>query len=241
MGTLARLKHAWNAFTDQPAPPQPQQNGYSDFGAAYATRPDRVRLFVSNERSIISSIYARLSIDVAQVDIRHVKLDAQGRYLEDVNSGLHNCLNVEANIDQSGRHLKQDAAMSLFDQGTIAVVPVDRDISPLNGGTIDIGTMRVGQIVQWYPQHVKVDLYNDRTGRHEQVTLPKRWVAIVENPFYEVMNKPNSTLQRVIRKLNLLDTIDENNASGKLDMIIQLPYQVRSEQKKDLAEKRRKD
>lgn len=238
MGTFDRLKHAWNAFVNQDE--ELRMRPY-DRGASYGTRPDRVRLRVSNERSIISSIYTRLSVDVSSIDIRHVRLDKNKRYTEDIESGLNNCLALEANIDQSSQAFLIDAAMSLFDEGVVALVPVDMSASPVNSNSYDIYTMRVGKIVQWFPRHVIVDLYNDQTGRREQVPLEKKNVAIVENPLYSVMNEPNSTLQRLIRKLNLLDAVDEQTSSGKLDMIIQLPYVIKSESRRKQAEQRRED
>ncbi len=238
MGAFGRLKHAWNAFVDQD---EPQQFRSFNMGASYGVRPDRLRLRVSNERSIISSIYTRLSVDVASVDIRHVRLDKDGRYKEDIESGLQNCLTLEANIDQAARAFKQDMAMTLFDKGVIAITPIDTSLSPEQTGGFDIHTIRVGEIVQWFPRHVRVDLYNDQTGRREEVTLLKTAVAIIENPLYSVMNEPNSTLQRLIRKLNLLDSVDEQSSSGKLDMIIQLPYVIKSEARRQQAEQRRKD
>lgn len=238
MGTLGRLKHAWNAFLNRD---EQLQMRPLDRGASYGVRPDRVRLRISNERSIISSIYTRLAIDVASIDIRHVRLDKSGRYVEDIESGLNNCLSLEANIDQNSLALMIDSAMSLFDEGVIALVPVDVSSNPVNSNSYDIYTMRVGRITQWWPRHVKIDLYNDKTGRREEVTLEKKNVAIVENPLYSVMNEPNSTLQRLIRKLNLLDTVDEQSSSGKLDMIIQLPYVIKSEARRQQAEQRRQD
>ena len=237
---VSRLKHAWNAFTNQD--PDARFRSYGT-GIGYGGRPDRVRLTISNERSIISSIYTRLSVDVASVDIRHVRLDEKGRYLEDVDSGLNNCLTVEANLDQAARAFRQDIAMTLFDKGVAAIVPVDTSINPITSGGFDIKTMRVGEIVAWYPRHVKVRLYNDNegVGQREEITLEKKFVAIVENPFYAVMNEPNSTLQRLIRKLNLLDTVDEASSSGKLDLIIQLPYVIKSDARRQQAEQRMKD
>lgn len=232
----SRLKHAWNAFLDWP-----NQLRRLEYGSSYGTRPDRVRLSFSNERSIISSIYTRLSIDTASVDIRHVRLDEEGRYLEDINSGLNECLTVEANIDQAARHFRQDIAMTLFSSGCVAIVPVDTTINPAVSGSFDIKTLRVGEIVGWHPQHVRVSVYNEANGRREEITLEKKFVAIVENPLYSVMNEPNSTLQRLIRKLNLLDVVDEQSSSGKLDMIIQLPYVIKSEARRQQAEQRRKD
>jgi hypothetical protein len=195
----------------------------------------------SNERSIISSIYTRLGIDVAAVDIRHVRMDDNQRYLEDVDSGLNNCLTLEANLDQAARAFRQDIAMTLFDRGVAALVPVDTTINPSTSGSFDIKTLRVGEIVAWYPRHVRVNVYNEAIGRREEVTLEKKFVAIVENPLYAVMNEPNSTLQRLIRKLNLLDAVDEASSSGKLDLIIQLPYVIKSEARRKQAEQRRKD
>src|SRR5436190_3936784 len=204
-------------------------------------RPDRVRLRISNERSLISSIYTRLSIDVASIEMRHVRLDDQNRYLEDIDSGINNCLTLEANIDQAARAFRQDVAMTLFDRGVAALVPVDTSISPQQSGGFDILTLRVGEIVTWYPRHVRVNLYNEATSQREEITLEKSAVAIVENPLYAVMNEPNSTLQRLLHKLNLLDAIDEQSASGKLDLIIQLPYVIKSEARREKAEQRRKD
>ena len=230
-----RLKHAWNAFFNL------ENRPFDDTGVSYGSRPDRPHMRLGNERSIISSIYTRISMDVASVDIRHVRLDDQGRYESDIQSGLNNCLTVEANIDQAARMFRQDVVMSILDQGVVAIVPVDTSVSPADSAGFDIKTMRVGRIVKWSPRHVRVDLYNDQTGRREEVTLEKRFVAIVENPLYSVMNEPNSTLQRLIRKLNLLDSADELVASGKLDLIIQLPYVVKSEARRQQAEQRRKD
>jgi hypothetical protein len=238
MGLRSQLKHAWNAFTNQND--EYRLNPF-DMGAAYGSRPDRSRFRIPNERSIVAAIFTRVSVDVAQIDIRHVEKDEHGRYKKDHPSGLHNIFNVEANIDQGARAFKQDIVQTLFDEGTIALVPVDTNISPENGGSIEIETMRVGIIKQWYPRHVRVECYNDRTGRREEITLDKTAVGIVENPLYTVMNEPNSTLQRLIRKLNLLDTIDEQSGSGKLDMIIQLPYVIKSETRRQQAEQRRKD
>lgn len=232
----SRLRHAWNAFLNLENRLNPR-----DIGASYGVRPDRVRLNVSNERSIISSIYTRLSIDVAAIDVRHIRLDDNKRYAEDVDSGLNNCLTLEANIDQAARAFRQDVAMTLFDRGVAALVPVDTTVNPSESGSFDIKTLRVGEIVAWYPKHVRVNVYNEAIGRREEVTLEKKFVAIVENPLYSVMNEPNSTLQRLIRKLNLLDAVDEQSSSGKLDMIIQLPYVIKSEARRQQAEQRRKD
>lgn len=232
------LKHAWNAFTNQDK--EARVKSY-DLGASYGVKPDRVRLKLTNERSIIASIYNRLSIDVAAKDIRHVRLDDKNRYLEDIDSGLNNCLTVEANLDQAARAFRQDICLSLFDIGVIAIVPVDTTLDPEVSGSYDIKTLRVGRIVTWYPQHVRVEVYNEKTGLREEVTLLKSVVAIVENPLYSIMNETNSVLQRLIRKLNLLDNLDEVHSSGKLDLIIQLPYVVKSEARKQQAEQRRQD
>ena len=238
MAIKSRLQHAWNAFLNI----DPLDRPFSgELGQSYSVRPDRVRLHFANERSILSSVLTRLSLDVADKDIRHVRLDDKGRYLEDIDSGLNNCLTLEANLDQSAVSFLQDAAMTLFDEGVIAIVPVDTTLDPRQTGGYDINTMRVGRIVQWFPRHVRVDLYNQETGRRQEVTLEKKFVCIVENPLYSVMNEPNSTLQRIIRKLNLLDVVDEQSSSGKLDMIIQLPYVIKSEARRQQAEQRRKD
>ena len=238
MGKMTdRLMHAWNAFLnlDQERVRSP------DYGATYGGRPDRVRLAINNERSIISAIYTRLAIDVAAVPIRHVRLDEDGRYIGDVRSGLNDCLTVEANIDQGATALRQDIAMTMFDRGVAVTVPVDTTLNPKDSTGYDIRTLRVGEIVQWYPAHVKISLYNEKVGRREEIILDKKFVAISENPLYSIMNEPNSTLQRLIRKLNLLDAVDEQSGSGKLDLIIQLPYMIKSEGRKQQAEQRRRD
>jgi len=235
---FGQLKHAWNAFLDQNE--EYRKRPY-DMGAAYSSRPDRVRLHISNERSIISAIYLRLALDLASTDIRHIRLDEEGRFKEDMKSGLQNCLQLEGNIDQAAQAFFIDAYLTMFDEGCIAIVPIDTDTSPEGGGSVNILTWRVGRIVQWFPRHVRVNLYNDQTGRREEVTMPKEAVAIVENPLYTVMNEPNSTLQRLIRKLGLLDIVDEQSSSGKLDMIIQLPYVIKSDAKRKQAEQRRQD
>jgi hypothetical protein len=240
------LKHAWNVFSNQEAPrnsPWPVQPVADTryYGGSSGTRPDRVRLRIPNERSIISSIYTRLSIDIASIDMRHIRTDDQKRYIEDIDSGLNNCLTVEANIDQAARAFRQDIALTLFDSGVAALVPVDTSISPEKTGGFEILTLRVGNIVQWYPKHVRVSLYNEATAMREEITLEKTAVAIVENPLYSVMNEPNSTLQRLLYKLNLLDAIDDQSASGKLDIIIQLPYVIKSEARRQQAQQRRAD
>jgi hypothetical protein len=233
-----RIKHAWNAFTNDNFV---KNLSYGDVGASYGLRPDRVRLNVTNERSIISSIYTRIGIDASSVDIKHVRLDENGRYLGSIDSGLNSCLTLEANIDQSAQAFKQDIIMSMLDKGIVAIVPVETNLNPLNTAGYDIKSMRVGEILTWYPQHVGVRVYNDKNGKKEDIVLPKSLVAIIENPLYSVMNEPNSTLQRLIRKLNLLDTIDEQSSSGKLDLIIQLPYVIKTEARRQQAEMRRKD
>lgn len=236
----ARLKHAWNAFVNEDVDNRLRSWG-GDYGASYTTRPDRTRLRISNERSIVSSIYTRLGVDVAAIAIRHVRLDKDDRYTEDIDSGLNNCLTLEANVDQAARAFRQDIALTLFDEGCVAIVPVDTTLDPTVSGSFDIKTMRVGSIVAWYPQNVRVSLYNEVVGRRQEIVLNKKFVAIVENPLYSVMNEPNSTLQRLIRKLNMLDTVDEASSSGKLDLIIQLPYVIKSEARRQQAEQRRKD
>ena len=227
--------HAWNAFTNRD-PTYPRT-----LGESYYHRPDRVQFTRGNERSIATAVYNRIAMDVAAVEIRHVKLDENMRYSSDIDSGLNKCLNLEANIDQTGRAFIQDVVMSMLDEGCVAIVPVDTSMDPTVSGSYSIDSMRTGKIVQWYPQHVKVRLYNDRTGKKQEVTLPKSTVAIIENPLYAVINEPNSTMQRLIRKLSLLDVTDEQTASGKLDLIIQLPYVIKTQSKRDEAERRRKE
>lgn len=213
---------------------------YNYLQAASSIRPDRVRFTRGNERSIVTAVYNRIGIDVAAINIEHVKLDDNGRFLSGKESGLNNCLTTEANVDQTGRAFIQDVVMSMLDEGHVAIVPVETTSDPTTSGAYDICSMRTGKITQWYPQHVRVLLYNDRTGRKEEIVLPKSMVAIIENPLYQIMNEPNSTLQRLIRKLALLDITDENTASGKLDVIIQLPYIIKTEQRQRQAEQRRK-
>ena len=234
----SRLKRAWNAFTKNRDPTDIQ---YQNVGMGYVYRPDRVRFTRGNERSIVTSVYNRIAMDVAAITIKHCRVDKNGRYIEDIKSGLNDCLTVEANIDQTGRSFIQDVVMSMFDEGSVAIVPVDTSFDPRNSSSYDILSMRAGQILEWYPAHVKVRVYNDRTGKKEDLVLPKRSVAIIENPLYSVINEPNSTMQRLIRKLNILDAIDEQSGSGKLDLIIQLPYVIKSEARQQQAEKRRKD
>ena len=233
-----RLAHAWNAFTSRDPT---NQWGRADLGFAYYTRPDRVRLTHGNERSIINSIYNRIAIDVAAVKFVHARLDQNDRFQETLPSTLNYCLATEANLDQTSRAFIQDVAMSMMDEGCVAIVPVDTKADPTKSSTVDILTMRTAKIIEWYPYHVRVRMYNDRVGRYDEVTLPKSTVAIIENPLYSVMNEPNSTLKRLIRKLNLLDAIDERSGSGKLDMIIQLPYVIKTEARRTQAETRRKE
>jgi len=234
----ARLKQAWNAFLNNKDPTLPE---FRDIGSSYAVRPDRPRLTPGNERSIITSVVNRIALDVAAVRIRHIRTNENDQYLGEINSSLNNCLSLEANIDQTGRAFIQDVVMSMLDEGTVAIVPIDTSVDPRQNNSYEIHTMRTGKIVEWYPQHVRVSVYNDRTGQKEELVLPKTSVGIIENPLYAVMNERNSTLQRLIRKLNLLDVIDEQSGSGKLDLIIQLPYVIKNEARKEQAEKRRKD
>lgn len=233
---LSRFKTAWNAFRSR----DPTMF-YRESGMSYTYRPDRVRFSGGNERSIVTSVYNRIAMDVSSIDIKHCRLDENGRYREDINSGLNNCLTLEANIDQTARAFRQDIVMSMFDEGVVAIVPVDTSIDPTVSNSYDIHTMRTGKIVEWFPRSVKVEVYNDRIGKKEQIILPKTSVAIVENPLYSVINEPNSTMKRLVRKLNLLDAIDEQSGSGKLDLIIQLPYTVKGELRQAQADKRRND
>lgn len=232
----SRLKHAWNAFLNK----DPTSH-YRDIGSGYYYRPDRPRLTRGNERSIVTSVYNRLALDTSSVSIQHVRLDENNRFLSVIDSGLNNCLTVEANLDQTGRAFIQDIVMSMLDEGSVAIVPVDTTFNPEITGSYDILSMRTGQILEWYPSHVKVRVYNEKTGRKEDVVVPKNTVGIVENPLYAVINEPNSTMQRLIRKLNLLDVVDEQSSSGKLDLIIQLPYVIKTEARRQQAENRRKD
>ena len=230
------LKHAWNVFKIRDPSMNDVQVGYGSY-----IRPDRLRLFITNERSVIISVYNRISMDVASMNIQHVRMDQNGRYQETINSGLNNVLTTEANIAQTHRALIQDIIMSMFDEGVVAVVPVETTFDPTISDSYDIKTMRTGKIVSWHPQHVRVKIYNDKTGLHEELTFPKKMVAIIENPLYSVMNEPNSTLKRLLKKLSILDAIDEQSGSGKLDLIIQLPYVIKSEARRKQAEDRRKD
>lgn len=237
MALTDRLQHAWNAFMSS-RDPTPNTT-YTEYSNVTTYRPDRLIFSRGNEKSITTSIFNRIALDVAAITIRHVRLDKNNRMLEPIESGLDYCINVEANIDQTGRAFIQDLVMSMFDEGVIAAVPVDTNINPKTG-SFEIKTIRVGQIVQWYPRHVKVRLYNDQTGKKADVILPKSIVSIIENPLYSVVNEPNSTMQRLKRKLALLDAIDEQTGSGKLDLIIQLPYTIKTPKKEEQAENRRK-
>lgn len=238
MAAFDRIKRAWNAFRQTDNPMELEYSGEPSY---VPVSPSKSKFVYFNDRSIISSIYTRIGIDVAGIPFRHIKLDSFGRYLEDITSNLNSCLTLEPNIDQAPRAFRQDIVTTLFDKGVAALVPVDTTIDPNTTELIDIYTLRVGEIKSWYPKHVRVSVYNADTGQRQEITLAKRFVAIVENPLYSVMNEPNSTLQRLIRKLTLLDTVDEVSSSGKLDLIIQLPYVVKSEARKEQAEKRRED
>lgn len=236
MGFIERIQNGWNAFMNRDPTTR-----FREVGISTSYRPDRTRLTRGNERSIVTAVYNRIAMDVAAISIQHVRLDENGRFLSTINSGLNSCLSLEANVDQTGRAFIQDAVISMFDEGCVALVPVDTVGNPTLSDSYDIRSMRTGKILEWYPQHVRVRVYNDRTGRREDITLPKRMVAIVENPLYAVMNEPNSTMQRLIHKLNLLDVIDEQSGAGKLDLIIQLPYVIKTEARRQQAENRRKD
>lgn len=231
----SRLKHAWNAFTGN------VQMNYRDLGMSYSYRADRPRMSRGNERSIVTSVYNRIALDVAALNVQHVRLDENGRFLSVIDDGLNNCLTLEANIDQTARSFVQDVVISMFDEGSVAIVPVDTTTDPNVSGSYDIQSLRVGQILDWYPQYIRARVYNEQTGRKEDIVVPKSTVAIIENPLYAVINEPNSTMQRLIRKLNLLDVIDEQSGSGKLDLIIQLPYVIKTEARRRQAENRRKD
>lgn len=233
----SRLVHAWNAFTNKDPTDAP---GYTGFGTgAYSNqRPYRSRFTRGNERSIVTSVYNRIALDVASINVNHVRLDKNDRFSEIIKSSLNECLTLDANVDQTGRAFIQDVVISMLDEGCVAIVPVDTTTDPTSTGSFDINSMRTGKIVEWYPRHVKINVYNDRTGEKEDVVLPKNSVAIIENPLYAVINEPNSTMQRLIRKLNLLDTIDNRTGSDKLDLIIQLPYVVKSDLQKKRAGER---
>ena len=236
MGLRDRLQHAWNAFFNR----DPTSN-YRTNEISYSYRPDRPRLSRGNERSIVTAIYNRIALDVASIDIKHCKLDENGRYVKDMKSGLNECLTVEANMDQTARAFIQDVVISMLDEGVVAVVPVDTTLNPKTTGSYDITSMRTGKILEWSATSVKIKVYNDRTGQKEDIILPKSMVGIIENPLYSVINEPNSTMQRLIRKLNLLDSIDEQSGAGKLDLIIQLPYIIKTDARRQQAEQRRKE
>lgn len=237
MGFMERLQHGWNAFMNK----DPTGMYYRDLGPGYSVRPDRVRFTGGNERSIVTSIYNRIALDAAAMMIKHCRLDANGRIIEIIDSGLNNCLNVEANIDQTGRALMQDIVMSMLDEGVVSAVPFETTAKLTDSAAFDVLGIRTAKITDWHPKHVKLRMYNDRTGEKEDIILPKDKVAIIENPLYAVINERNSTMQRLIRKLNLLDQIDEQSGSGKLDLIIQLPYVIKTEARRTQAEQRRKD
>ena len=235
MGISDRLQHAWNAFMNR----DPTYN-YQDLGNSYSIRPDRPRFTRGNERSIVTSVYNRIALDVSAISIQHVRLDDNGRFKEQMNTSLNSCLTLSANTDQTGRAFIQDAVMSMLDEGCVAIVPIDTTTDPNISDSYDILTMRTAKILDWYPNHVRIRVYNEKTGRQEETIVPKKMVAIVENPLYAVINEPNSTMQRLVRKLSLLDVTDEQTASGKLDLIIQLPYIIKTEARRQQAEERRK-
>lgn len=235
----SRLKHAWNAFFNKD--PTMDYQIPNVLSGGYSYRPDRYRLTRGGERTIIASIYNRIAVDCASIDVKHVRLDFNGRFLEEMNSDLNECLTVEANTDQTGRNFIEDAIISMLDEGHVALVPIETTNNPINSNSFDICTLRTGKIIQWFPQHVRVRVYNEIKGRKEEIVLPKKMVAIIENPFYSVMNEPNSTLQRLIRKLSLSDYLDEQTTSKKLDLIIQLPYIIKTESRRKQAEQRRND
>jgi len=238
MPTLVeRIQHGWNAFLND----EKRTNYNVDIGAGSSYQPGRSRIYKGTDRSMVTALYNRIAIDVAAITFQHVRTDENGRYMETIKSKLNDCLTLEANIDQSGRELIQDIAHSMCDEGVVAVVPVDTDLNPEVTGGYDILSLRTGRVVEWYPKHVKVSLYDENTGQRKEIVLPKSTVAIIENPLYATMNAPNSNLQRVIRKMNILDAIDEQSGSGKLDLIIQLPYTIKSDARRSQANKRRKD
>ena len=238
MALTDRLQHAWNAFVNNK---DPSVNYRHCVGVGYSCRPDRPRLSRGNERSIVTSVYNRIALDVAAINIQHCKLDDNGRFDRVMDSKLNNCLTLDTNIDQTGRAFIQDVVMSMLDEGCVAIVPVDTTFDPKVTGSYDILSMRTGKVLGFFPNHVRVRVYNDRTGEKEDILLPKDTVAIIENPLFAVINEPNSTMQRLIRKLNLLDVIDEQSGSGKLDLIIQLPYVIKTETRRQQADQRRKD
>ena len=234
---LERLQHAWNAFKNED-----QRVGSTNYSLMSSSfNPSRRRMRIGNDRSIVTSVLNRIAVDAASISIRHVRVDDNDRYIETINSDLNRCLSISANIDQTGRAFIQDVVMSMLDEGVVAVVPIDTTFNPYTTGSYDIQSMRVGKIVEWYPSEVRVRVYNERNGQQQEIIVPKKVAAIIENPFYSVMNEPNSTMQRLIRKLNLLDVLDDRNSSGKLDLIIQLPYVIKTEARKQQAEQRRRD
>lgn len=232
----SRIKHAWNAFLNKDPTDYYRDSGY---GGTY--RPDRPRLSRGNEQSIVTSVYNRIALDAAAINVQHVRLDENNRFLSVIDSGLNGCLTIETNVDQTGRAFLQDVVMSMLDEGSVAIVPVDTTFNPEVTGSYDINSMRTGKIMEWYPNYIKVRVYNEKTGLKEDIRLPKHMVAIIENPLYAVINEPNSTMKRLVRKLNLLDVVDEQSSSGKLDLIIQLPYVIKTEARRQQAENRRKD
>lgn len=236
MALMDRLKHAWNTFKNK----DPTQVNWN-IGPSYGYRPDRMRYTRGNERSIVTAVYNRISMDVAAVNLKHIRLDENDRYKETIDSGLNNCLSVEANLDQTGRAFIQDLVASMLDEGCVAAVPTDADDEPEDSGNFKVYTLRTGKILEWYPRHVKVEVYNEQEGQRQQIIIPKSTVPLIENPMYSVMNEPNSIYQRLVRKLTLLDVVDEQTSSGKLDLIIQLPYIIKTEARRAQAEKRRKD
>lgn len=236
MALMDRLKHAWNTFKNK----DPTQVNWN-IGPSYGYRPDRMRYTRGNERSIVTAVYNRIAMDVAAVNLKHVRLDENDRYKETIDSGLNNCLSVEANLDQTGRAFIQDLVASMLDEGCVAAVPTDADDEPEDSGNFKVYTLRTGKILEWYPRHVKVEVYNEQEGQRQQIIIPKSTVPLIENPMYSVMNEPNSIYQRLVRKLTLLDVVDEQTSSGKLDLIIQLPYIIKTDARREQAEKRRKD
>lgn len=239
MGISDRLVHAWNAFMNRD--PTQEYREYRDIGTSYSIRPDRPRFTRGNEKSIVTSVYNRIALDVSAINIQHVRLDDNGRFKKQIDSGLNKCLTLSSNTDQTNRAFVQDAVMSMLDEGCVAIVPIETTINPKVRDSYDILSMRTAKIIEWYPQHVKIRVYNERNGRQEELIVPKKMVAIVENPLYAVINEPNSTMQRLVRKLGLLDVTDEQTASGKLDLIIQLPYIIKTEARRQQAEERRKN
>ena len=236
MALMDRLKHAWNTFKNK----DPTQVNWN-IGPSYGYRPDRMRYTRGNERSIVTAVYNRIAMDLAAVNLKHIRLDENDRYKETIDSGLNNCLSVEANLDQTGRAFIQDLVASMLDEGCVAAVPTDADDEPEDSGNFKVYTLRTGKILEWYPRHVKVEVYNEQEGQRQQIIIPKSTVPLIENPMYSVMNEPNSIYQRLVRKLTLLDVVDEQTSSGKLDLIIQLPYIIKTEARREQAEKRRKD